>query len=333
MKQLDSFKMKNQLTYVFSIFILLLFPGFSFGQAPDLGTASDFALFTSTGAFENSGETFITGNIGSNSSSLIGFPPGVVDGTIHYTLDGVTAQAAADLQTAYNDLIGRTGGDVISTTLEGQLLSPGLYDLGAAASLNGNITLDGQGDPNALFIIQIDGALTVGEYQVSNVTLINSASLCNVFWQIGGQFDLGPGSTFRGTLLVNGAISLQEESSLFGRGLSIEGSVAIFNSVVRFNPEAAGTISGTTPVCQGETWVAYSVAAIADAETYLWTLPFGATIASGANTNSITVDYGTLAVSGDITVKGYNSCGGDGAASSLAITVHPLPITSVIYHE
>ena len=313
--------------------VLFILPNTNFGQAPNLGDASSFALFTSIGAFENTGNSLISGDIGSNSTSLIGFPPGEVDGTIHYTPDGVTAQVAADLLLAYNDLVGRTGGAVISTILNGQMLTPGLYDIGAATTLNGEIILDGQGDPNALFIIQIDGALTVGASQLSTVTLINSASLCNVYWQVGGQFDLGAGSTFRGNLIVNGAIFLHNASSLFGRGLSIEGAVAISNSVVRFNPEAAGTITGTTPVCQGDTGVSYTVPTIADAETYSWTLPFGATIASGTNTNSIKVDYSTTASSGDITVKGINSCGGDGTASSLAITVHPLPVTSLIYHE
>lgn len=325
--------MRKQLPYALTIFILLLSTVLSFGQAPALGTASDFALFTSIGAFENSGSSVISGDIGSNSTAVNGFPPGVVDGIIHSTPDATTLQAATDLLAAYNDLSGRTGVIVISTTLEGQLLTPGLYDLGAAASLNGNITLDGEGDPDALFIIQINGALTVGAFQLSTVTLTNSASLCNVYWQIGGQFDLGAGSVFRGNLLVDGSISLFEASALYGRGLSIGGAIATNNNAVRFIPGAAGTITGTTPVCQGETGVAYSVAPIADAATYSWTLPFGATITSGANTNSITVDYSTTALSGDIIVAGNNSCGGDGAESSLAISINPLPLTSAIYHE
>jgi hypothetical protein len=326
-------KMKNYIPHALTIFILLLIPGLSYGQSPDLGAAANFVLFTSTGAFGNTGTSLVSGDIGSNSASVTGFPPGTITGIIYDPPDATLAQAAIDAGEAYSYLAGKTCDAVIGTLLEGQVLTAGVYCTGAATSLNGDITLDGQGDPNALFIIQIDGALTVGEYSISTVTLINSASLCNVYWQINGQFDLGAGSTFSGTLIVNGAIFLYNASSLFGRGLSIDGAVAINNAVVRFIPEAAGTITGTTPVCQGETGVGYTVPAIADAETYNWTLPVGASIASGANTNSITVDYSNTAISGDITVSGNNSCGGDGAAGTLAITVHSLPATSAIYHE
>jgi len=89
-----------------------------------------------------------------------------------------------------------------------------------------------------------------------------------------------------------------------------------------YAPSAAGTISGSTTVCEGQNSVTYTVPAIANATSYVWTLPSGATGTSG--TNSITVNYGTAAVSGNITVKGNNSCG-DGAISTLAVIVNSLP--------
>lgn len=87
-------------------------------------------------------------------------------------------------------------------------------------------------------------------------------------------------------------------------------------------PAAAGTISGATTVCQGQSSVTYTVPAIPNATSYDWTIPSGATGTS--TTNSITVDYGSSAVSGDIIVKGSNSCG-NGASSTLAIAVNPMP--------
>ena len=92
-------------------------------------------------------------------------------------------------------------------------------------------------------------------------------------------------------------------------------------------PVSAGTISGNTTVCQGQSGVIYTVPAITNATSYIWTLPTGATGTS--ITNSITVDYGISAVSGNITVKGHNTCG-DGTASMLAITVNIKPLTPVI---
>jgi len=89
-------------------------------------------------------------------------------------------------------------------------------------------------------------------------------------------------------------------------------------------PSAAGSISGTSVVCVGTTGVAYSVGTIPNALSYVWTLPTGASIASGSGTNAITVNFGTNAVSGNITVLGNNLCG-NGPASTFAVTVNPYP--------
>jgi hypothetical protein len=94
-------------------------------------------------------------------------------------------------------------------------------------------------------------------------------------------------------------------------------------------PTAAGTINGSGTVCQDSDGVAYTVPEIAGATIYNWTLPSGTTVASGTNTNSITVDYSLTAVSGTIMVNGVNSCG-NGTASSLAVTVNVKPSTPTI---
>jgi len=87
-------------------------------------------------------------------------------------------------------------------------------------------------------------------------------------------------------------------------------------------PESAGTISGPITVCQGQNAVIYSVPSIANATSYIWSLPTGVT---GSSTiNSISVDYSATAVSGNITVKGNNTCH-DGEPSSLAVSVNSLP--------
>ena len=90
-------------------------------------------------------------------------------------------------------------------------------------------------------------------------------------------------------------------------------------------PSQPGIITGSTTVCQGQNSVTYTVPIITNATSYIWTLPTGAT--GNSITNSITVNYGTSAVSGNITVKGTNSCG-DGGTSTLAITVNPLPVAA-----
>jgi len=90
-------------------------------------------------------------------------------------------------------------------------------------------------------------------------------------------------------------------------------------------PGAAGTITGASPVCQGQQGVAYTVAAIPNATGYVWALSTGAAIASGGNTNSITVNFSNTAVSGNITVYGSNGCGNGTISLAFAVTVNPLP--------
>ncbi|MEK6616146.1 MAG: ice-binding family protein [Bacteroidota bacterium] len=222
--------MKNKLLLILAVLLLLCFPKINFGQAPDLGTSSGFALFTSAGAFDNVGASNITGDIGTDVGALSGFPPGTISGQIH-VVDATSAQAATDVDAAYYYLSGMTCGAVLGIVLGGgQVLTPNVYCLGGASTLNGDLTLDAQGDPDALFIFQINGAFSTGIS--TNIILLNSASVDNVYWQINGAFDLGDNSIFEGTIVANGAITLLEASSLFGRGLSRAGAIYLNNNVV-----------------------------------------------------------------------------------------------------
>lgn len=91
-------------------------------------------------------------------------------------------------------------------------------------------------------------------------------------------------------------------------------------------PGIPGTIIGTSVVCQGQSGIVYSVPVIANATAYVWNLPGGASITSGANTNSITVSYSGLAVSGNISVRGTNAaCGNGPVSSNFSVSVNPLP--------
>lgn len=107
--------------------------------------------------------------------------------------------------------------------------------------------------------------------------------------------------------------------------VSSNNSINVFVNPTPINP---GAISGTTTVCQGENSLTYTVPPITNATSYIWTLPTGATGTS--STNSITVNYGASAVSGNIIVKGNNSCG-DGVSSTLSINVNIKPNTPIIY--
>ncbi|MBK9220974.1 MAG: serine hydrolase [Saprospiraceae bacterium] len=108
---------------------------------------------------------------------------------------------------------------------------------------------------------------------------------------------------------------------------AVDGITALLYKVlVDYLPACSGIIQGATVVCQGQKSIVYTVPIIKNALSYVWTLPNGALGTS--STNSIVVNYGVTAVNGIISVKGVNSYG-DGATSTLTITVNPLPIVTI----
>jgi len=223
--------MKRQLLNALIAVILLLMPFVNFSQTsptpypaatpPNLGAASSFVLFTAVGAFNNTNAlSVVTGDVGTNVGAFNAFPPGTLIGQKHVA-DPVSVLAAADVLAAYTYLSGLAGSTVISTTLDGQVLTPGLYSTGAASSLSASntFTLNGAG----IYILQIGGALSLGAS--SQVVVSGGANLCDVYWQINGQVDVGASATFRGTIVANGAINLLANSILYGRGLSRAGAI------------------------------------------------------------------------------------------------------------
>jgi hypothetical protein len=103
-----------------------------------------------------------------------------------------------------------------------------------------------------------------------------------------------------------------------------------FAVTVNALPAASGTITGPSSVCQGSTGNVYTVPAIAGATGYIWSVPDAAFITSGANTNSITVSFSSLAMSGIITVRGTNSCGNGAVSPNFPVTVNPIPPAPVV---
>lgn len=206
--------------------MLLLLWTTNYGQAPDLGTASTYALFTTIGAFTNTGASQINGNIGTHAGALSGFPPGLVSGETHIA-DAFSLQAGNDVETAYSYITAMSCGSIIGSSLgNGQVLTSNVYCLITASTLSGELILDGQGDANALFIFKIEGAFLVDPS--ATISLLNLASPANVYWQINGEFSLGANAIFKGTVLNTGEINLQTGSSLEGRALSRQGAVNIY---------------------------------------------------------------------------------------------------------
>ena len=207
-------------------------PSASAAQAQvGLGTATSFAVLAGS-TVTNTGPTTISGDVGvSPQTAVVGFPPGQVsNGTIH-AADAVASQAQDDLTVAYNDAAGR--GPAVDQTgkdLGGQTLTPGVYAASSSMTLNGTVTLDALGDPNAVFVFQAGSTLTMNTS--STVALIGEAQACNVFWQVGSSATIFTGSAIVGSILALTSITMQTNASLQGRLLARNGAVTLDSNVI-----------------------------------------------------------------------------------------------------
>lgn len=199
-------------------------------QAPvGLGTAGSFAVLAGT-TVANTGPSTISGDLGvSPGAAVVGFPPGTVNNGVIHAADAVALQAQADVTTAYNDAAGRATTAAVTADLGGQTLVSGVYT-GGALGLTGTLTLDAQGDPNAVFVFQ--AASTLITASTSTVSLINGANPCNVFWQVGSSATLGTNSVFVGTVLALTSVAATTGATVQGRLLARNGEVTLDNNVI-----------------------------------------------------------------------------------------------------
>ncbi|UAM98694.1 LruC domain-containing protein [Polaribacter litorisediminis] len=209
-----------------------------------LGSIANFAIFASAGAASSAGVSVITGNVGANVGAISGFGfPSVLNGIIE-NANIVTTQAVSDL----NDLVVQIVNTVTtnsnhSAVFGSETLTPGVYAIGAAASIAGTLTLDAEGDRNAQFIFKIGGAFTTAAN--AKVLLINGASPDNVFWLATGACAMAASTSISGNVIANpGAVSMGDNGKLNGRLLSVTGAVSMLNgSALIPYPSYSGTLA------------------------------------------------------------------------------------------
>jgi len=200
------------------------------GASSILGTAVPFGILGST-AVNNTGNTGITGSVGSWPGAVTGFPPGTASGTIHS--GDATAQAAIrDATVAWAMLGGITPSQNLSgQDLGGLVLTGGVYRFDADAVLNGTLTLDFQHDPTVIFVFQVHGNLAVAA--AGTVSLVNDGDSNRVFWVINDDATLGNSADFRGALIARNNVALTQSSTIIGgRAFSLNGTVALATMTV-----------------------------------------------------------------------------------------------------
>jgi len=273
-------------------------------SAQSLGTAQGFGVLGGS-AVTNTGATTVTGDVGVfPGTSITGFPPGIATGAIR-SADAVAQQAQSDLTTAYNEAAlaictdNRTGED-----LGGDTLTPGVYCFDSSAFLTGTLTLDFQGNPDALFIFQTGSTLTTASG--STVAIINAGNATcppNVFWQIGSSATLDTSTSFVGNILALTSITMNTGSVLNGRALARNGAVTLAaNTITACGPLQPCALISVSPAIlpDGTIGVPYS----ADVDAIGGTPPHTFAVSSGALPTGLVLNPTTGAITGTPTVDG-----------------------------
>jgi hypothetical protein len=230
----------------------------------NLATAQSFVVLAGA-TVTNTGPSVLNGDLGvAPGTALVGFGlPAVVNGATH-AADAVAAQAQLDLTTAYNAAAGQAvapANDLTGTDLGNRVLKAGAYRFTSSAQLTGPLTLDAEGDPAAQFVFEIASSLTTAS--ASSVVLLNGASPCNVYWQVGSSATLGTTTAFQGNLMALASISLNNGASVIGRVLARNGQVSLINNVLDSTRCAASPSPPSTSGTGGTAATAAAAAAAA----------------------------------------------------------------------
>ena len=230
--------------FVFGMLLTLVSGAAAAAQSVPLGAADGFAVLAGSG-FSNTGPTIVRGDLGTYPTTTeVGTASVTITGTNHAG-DAVTQGAKTDLATAYTTASGEGPTTAIAADLAGQTLTAGVYNSASSIGLSGALTLNGGGNPNAVFVFQAGSTLTTGS--ASTINLINGAQSCNVFWQVGSSATLGTGSTFRGTIIALTSITVTTGVTVDGRVLARNGAVTLdTDTISRPSCAAATTTAATT---------------------------------------------------------------------------------------
>ncbi|MGV9004005.1 ice-binding family protein [Flavobacterium sp.] len=206
-------------------------------QAPNLNSAANFDLFSCSGAISNTGNTQLLRSIGTDSGAISGF--GDIVNAL-YVEDSVTAAAALDVTNAYNELfaISSTVSDHSAVFGNEEILTAGVYQIAGASSIEGSLTLNGEGNSNAVFIFKIGGAFTSGAN--AQIILTNGATADNVFWVTEGAIAFATNVNAKGTFIAhNGAISFGAWAILEGRAFTLAGAISTYENFINIPPTPA----------------------------------------------------------------------------------------------
>lgn len=322
----------------------------SIATAPGLGVAESFAVLGAS-TVTNTGNSTLRGDLGLSPGTVVsGFPPGiiVVPGVSHVT-DAVAAQAQSDATTAYNNLASQACdfGPFGPTDLAGQTLLPGVYCYSSSLENTGTLTLNGLATD--VWVFRIGTTLNTG----SSSSVVGSGSKCNIFWQVGSSASLDTTTTFKGTIIADQSVSMNNGVTLDGRAMALNGAVTLINDTIDATGCGVEVSMDFSPTTIGEdgistltfTFTNYSSAVATLTAAFTYTLPAGLVVADIPNVSttsggsgapvataggsSVTLPAGRTIPAGSITVPGVSTLSVDVTASSVGSYTNTIPANSL----
>ena len=211
-----------------------------------LGDADNFAVLAGAG-ITNSGKTKIEGDLGTFPTKTIVGESDIAKSKSKFKDDDEEAIKAAEkaLRLANEEADTEGPEAAISGDLGGKTFLPGAYKSHSELGITGTVTLDGGGNPNAVFVFDTDSNLTTRPG--SEIKLVNGAQSSSVFWKVGGSATLGAGSTFRGTILAMQDITANKGADVDGRLLATNGAVKLESNTIT-RPIHLDADASSTPV-------------------------------------------------------------------------------------
>jgi hypothetical protein len=201
-------------------------PAFAIAKI-DLGRAGPFTVLAGS-TVTNTGPTVVSGNVGvSPGTAITGFLPGKIVGGSLQAGTQAASLAKADLSKAYDKAASLVDHLVLLTgNLGGKTLFPGLYKSAAGFEISsGDLTLDAQGNPNAVFVFQMASTLTLTSGR--RLILKNGTNADNIYWQVGSSATLGTGSALAGIVMAYASVTMTTGATLNGRLLAINAAVTL----------------------------------------------------------------------------------------------------------
>ena len=269
-----------------------------FGPTPESldgyldGAASFGVLAASTVTNVPGTPTRISGDVGvSPGTSITGFvAPASISGVFHAG-DFVAAAAQGSVLAAF------TAGNALAATtvgadLGGLVLTPGVYKNASSVAITGSLVLDGEGNPNAVWIFQVGSTLTTASTN-SSIVLVGGAQANNVFWLVGSSATLNTSTSFSGNILAQSSISVSVDVNINGRLFAMTGAVTLDkDSVVIFFDGTLGVYAPSTHFnlgdivfdCTTQTYQQVVVAGTSEATPPVFLVPSGSLTHDGTVT-------------------------------------------------